>query len=277
MKAKLKQLMYKSEVLSLALIILICVAFSIANPVFFNIINILDLLKVCSYPTIFACGVMIVLISGGLDMSFMWIGMFCLLPMLVPALKDCRFRFPLPLFVWVGSWLFFASSFAPTFYGLGGDGPYRVQNMRYVLFVLLFALSVGYTAGWFLRVIRERRGEWDVRLHASAAWLERRFGLLLLIGVMGVGMMLSVLLRHDSAAVTLSAMNTLLNGEAKIWHAENLERERILAESGPEVGIPAHSVIPMLLQTKDYSPNPDVEPNTFIAPYYGKEKIWLVE
>lgn len=76
MKTKLKHLMYKSEVLSLALIIVICAAFSIANPAFFNIINILDLLKVCSYPTIFACGVMIVLISGGLDMSFMWIGMF---------------------------------------------------------------------------------------------------------------------------------------------------------------------------------------------------------
>lgn len=76
MKAKLSKIMYKSEVLSLILIVVICIAFSIANPAFFNIINILDLLKVCSYPTIFACGVMIVLISGGLDMSFMWIGMF---------------------------------------------------------------------------------------------------------------------------------------------------------------------------------------------------------
>ena len=208
---------------------------------------------------------------------FMLIGMFCLVPMLVPALRDCRFRFPLPLFVWIGSWLFFASSFAPTFYGLGGDGPYRVQNMRYVLFVLLLALSVGYTVGWLLRVLRERRGEWNNRFHASVTRVEKRFGWVLLIGVMGIGMVLSVLLRHDSAAVTLSAINTLMNGEAKIWHAENLERERILAESGPEVGLPAHSVKPMLLMTKDYSPDPNVEPNTFMAPYYGKEKIWLVE
>lgn len=72
----LKRVVYKSEFLSLLLIVVICIAFSIANPAFFNIINIFDLLKVCSYPTIFACGVMIVLISGGLDMSFMWIGMF---------------------------------------------------------------------------------------------------------------------------------------------------------------------------------------------------------
>jgi len=141
--------------------------------------------------------------------------------------------------------------------------------------VLLLALSVGYSIGWILRVVRERRGEWSNRFHASVIRVEKRFGWLLLIGVMGVGTVLSVLLRHDSAAVTLSAVNTLLSGEAKIWYAENLERERILAESGPEVGLPAHSVTPMLLSTKDYSTNPDVEPNTFIAPYYGKEKIWL--
>ncbi len=76
MYATLKIIVYKSEFLSLVLIVVVCIAFSIANPAFFNIINIFDLLKVCSYPTIFACGVMIVLISGGLDMSFMWIGMF---------------------------------------------------------------------------------------------------------------------------------------------------------------------------------------------------------
>lgn len=76
MNARLKRIAYKSEFLSFVLIIVICIAFSIANPAFFSIINIFDLLKVCSYPLIFACGVMIVLISGGLDMSFMWIGMF---------------------------------------------------------------------------------------------------------------------------------------------------------------------------------------------------------
>ncbi|NLL53550.1 MAG: ABC transporter permease [Clostridiales bacterium] len=76
MKTNVRRIALKSEVLSLLLIVLLCIAFSIANPAFFHIINILDLLKVCSYPTIFACGVMIVLISGGLDMSFMWIGMF---------------------------------------------------------------------------------------------------------------------------------------------------------------------------------------------------------
>ena len=76
MNIRLKKLLYKNEILSLALIIVVSVAFGLANPAFFDIINIFDLLKMCAYPAIFACGVMIVLISGGIDMSFMWIGMF---------------------------------------------------------------------------------------------------------------------------------------------------------------------------------------------------------
>ncbi len=76
MRASFRRLLLKNEFLSLALIVVICAAFGIANPAFFHVINILDLLKICSYPAIFACGVMIVLISGGIDMSFMWIGMF---------------------------------------------------------------------------------------------------------------------------------------------------------------------------------------------------------
>ena len=64
MNAKLRDIAHKSEFISLMLIVLLVIAFSIANPAFFNIINIFDLLKICAYPTLFACGVMIVLISA---------------------------------------------------------------------------------------------------------------------------------------------------------------------------------------------------------------------
>lgn len=76
MGARIKALLLKNIFLSLALIIVFSVIFGLINPVFFSIINIFDLLKVCSYPAIFACGVMIILINGGIDMSFLWIGMF---------------------------------------------------------------------------------------------------------------------------------------------------------------------------------------------------------
>ncbi len=75
-KSVFKDIVYKNEFLSFVLITALGVSFSIANPVFFSIINIFDLLKMSVLPGIFACAVMIVLISGGIDMSFLWIGMF---------------------------------------------------------------------------------------------------------------------------------------------------------------------------------------------------------
>jgi len=74
--AKVKKLLLKNEFLSLTLIVILSIAFGLANPAFFSIVNIFDLLKMCVKPGIFACGVMVVLINGGIDMSFMWIGMF---------------------------------------------------------------------------------------------------------------------------------------------------------------------------------------------------------
>jgi simple sugar transport system permease protein len=73
---RIKRALVKTEFLSLFLIIVVSIAFGLANPAFFSIINLFDLLKMCVMPGIFACGVMTVLISGGVDMSFLWIGMF---------------------------------------------------------------------------------------------------------------------------------------------------------------------------------------------------------
>ena len=76
MNENIKKIFLKTEFLSLILIVIFCAVFGFVNPVFFSLTNIFDLLKICSYPAVFACGVMLVLISGGIDMSFMWIGMF---------------------------------------------------------------------------------------------------------------------------------------------------------------------------------------------------------
>jgi len=75
-KARVKKLVLKSEFLSFFLIVVFCVIFSIMNPVFFSRLNLANLIMASAVPAMFACGVMMVLISGGVDLSFMWIGMF---------------------------------------------------------------------------------------------------------------------------------------------------------------------------------------------------------
>lgn len=73
---RIRRATQRNEFLCIALIIIVGIAFSIANPFFFSAVNLFDLLKMCVMPGIFACGVMMVLINGGIDFSFLWIGMF---------------------------------------------------------------------------------------------------------------------------------------------------------------------------------------------------------
>lgn len=76
MNSKFKAMLLKSEFLSVVLIVVFCVVFGIINPIFLSPRNLLELLMISALTGIFACGVMIVLISGGIDLSFAWIGMF---------------------------------------------------------------------------------------------------------------------------------------------------------------------------------------------------------
>ena len=76
MNRTVKKILLQKEFLSLVLIVLFSCIFGFVNPAFFTVINMFDLLKVSSSTAIFACGVMIILINGGIDLSFLWIGMF---------------------------------------------------------------------------------------------------------------------------------------------------------------------------------------------------------
>ena len=74
--SRLMDVFLKKEFLSVALIVIISIAFSIANPAFFAMNNLIALLRVSVMPAIFALGVMVVLIGGGIDFSHLWLGMF---------------------------------------------------------------------------------------------------------------------------------------------------------------------------------------------------------
>lgn len=66
----------KNETVLLIVMIIVMAIISAINPQFFTPYNMIDLLRSCVTDGIFAIGVMIVLISGGIDISFPAIGAF---------------------------------------------------------------------------------------------------------------------------------------------------------------------------------------------------------
>jgi simple sugar transport system permease protein len=68
----------RNETLVALLIIVMSIGIGLINPTFFTIANLFDLLRSIIVTGIFAMGVLIVLVSGGIDLSFTAIGIFAL-------------------------------------------------------------------------------------------------------------------------------------------------------------------------------------------------------
>ncbi len=68
----------KTEVLVALTIVLFCIIVGIINPVFFTVANVFDLLRSSIVMGIFAMGVLLVIISGGIDVSFTAVAVFAM-------------------------------------------------------------------------------------------------------------------------------------------------------------------------------------------------------
>ena len=67
---KRKKLSLSGEMILILLIVLLCAVISILNPTFFTVGNFCDIIRSSTVNGLYAVGVMLVLISGGIDISF---------------------------------------------------------------------------------------------------------------------------------------------------------------------------------------------------------------
>jgi hypothetical protein len=97
-------------------------------------------------------------IQCGLEKINDWMGLelvICLV-ILLPVIYDMSkkvkeqtgFQFKLPLIVFAGSVGYLCALFCPTFYALGVEGPKRLLNGIYFIFIILLFLNVFYLCGW---------------------------------------------------------------------------------------------------------------------------------
>lgn len=75
---KLNRLIRQNEFLVALTIVVLALIIGTINPVFFSLRNLFDLLRSATVAGIFAVGVLIVLVSGGIDVSFTAIAVFAL-------------------------------------------------------------------------------------------------------------------------------------------------------------------------------------------------------
>ncbi len=73
---KLNKYIARNEWYLLAIIVVYSIVVTISNSAFFSLENFLDMLRQSSGMTLLAMGILVVLLSGGIDLSFTAIAMF---------------------------------------------------------------------------------------------------------------------------------------------------------------------------------------------------------
>ena len=90
----LKKVVKTNEFFLFAIIVVMCAVFGTINPAFFSLANIFDISRSLVETGIFAMGALVVMISGGIDLSFMAIALFAMHSLSYPlCLKAQRIFF----------------------------------------------------------------------------------------------------------------------------------------------------------------------------------------
>ena len=198
-----------------------------------------------------------------------------LLPLVVAMVQKTDFSFPLPGLVVLYAYCLFAAMYAPTCYALGFPGAGRCRNIYRMVYYLMLLFDMIYVCGYAnhklrisgLREAFERAGESFVK----HIWMP--FGM-----ITGAFLMFIVLTDDWNSYASLSAVKSVWAKEAQLYHVQSLEREEMLKTTEEKkVEVQSTTAHPHLLFFDDITTDTSDWRNKYMAKWYGKKKVVLVE
>ena len=209
-------------------------------------------------------------IQCGLEKINEWMGLeviICLV-ILLPIFYDMSkkvkehigFQFKFPLLVFAASVGYLCALFCPTFYALGVEGPKRLLNGIYFIFVILLFFNTFYLCGWIQSKIT-----FDKKLGYSVSWI--LFSLLLIFG----GFLGN---RKDTHGYL--AYQSVSSGEAGLYSQQADARYNyLLTCKGQDVAVDRYGAYPYLLYVEEVTGDPDYFINQMVRSYFELNSIVL--
>ena len=209
-------------------------------------------------------------IECGLQKINDWMGLeiiICLV-ILLPVLYDMSkktkehtgFQFRLPLLVFAGSVGFLCALFCPTFYALGVEGPKRLLNGIYFIYIILLFFNTFYLCGWI-----QSKMEFNKKAGYSVSWI--LFSLLLIFG----GFLGN---RQDTNGYL--AYHSVSSGEAGLYSQQAEARYNYLLNcKGQDVAVDRYDVYPYLLYVEEVTGDPEYFTNQMVRSYFELDSIVL--
>jgi hypothetical protein len=162
-------------------------------------------------------------------------GLACLIPTLYRIASQSGFSFKAPALVTGFLFGVYAATFTPTLYVMGSSIYPRIHNVSFYSLILFCLVSLLYWCGWLAR-------KTEMRSHPLT-----RYGAGVL-ALLFTASSLAVAAGDKNRIAGVSALRSLANGEAKMYHQEALNRRAILLdETITDAVVPRFTAKPHLL------------------------------
>lgn len=202
------------------------------------------------------------------------------LPFMINVVRKTKYSYRFPVVITAVSILYLAVGFVPTQYGQGLDGPLRLLDIQFHLFVFLLFFNLFYWCGWIYRLLETQFNQFvpQKNFEGFTSYLTSNLRRIAVIYFLVVAFLLLGACFIDKEVASLSASKSLITGEAQRYAQETDERTVVLkdeSELNPKF-LPL-TALPHLLVQYDLSSDPGFWLNNSIAYYYNKESVRIVE
>lgn len=189
--------------------------------------------------------------------------------------EEYAFHYPVLTIILAGC--FFSASFTPALYGVGNVTAGRILNLTQGIFYIMVWVVLYYCLGWLNYKVNHSEKEFFADCATIMKTCGKYFRAYRWVGLLAVLLVL-VGTGDKNTFSSLSALRSLLTGEAQTYRAEADERLTLyLDETVDIVEVEPFSVKPKVLFFNDLQEEDSVEYwiNKSVAAYYHKEKVIL--
>lgn len=220
-----------------------------------------------------------------------------LLPVMWRLAKKSRKSFGHPVWVTAGAFCVLSAMFTPTLYAVGMVGMSRVDNIIQMVYYLCLIMVSAYWLGYFAHrgsetedsmgqtmAAAETSGHWKESTKESmsaggafGAFLEKAGNRMTAVCLLLV-LVMWVATADKNTYTSISAVRSLVNGEAQTFYEEAMERHRVYTDDTVmDVKVPPYSARPALFDFQDLSEDAGNWLNLAVTRYYHKNSVRVTE
>lgn len=196
----------------------------------------------------------------------LWIA---LIPVFLKIARGSEKRFKHPLLASAGAYCILAAMYTPSLFAMGEVGMPRTNNIIQIVYYLELAAVTIYWLGWLLQ-----RGKIPTEVSGQNEKNANRFTTVMLLVILFI----CCFTMNKNTYHSISAARSLVNGDARIFYNESMERyAAYLDESKEDVTVEPYSSVPALFNLTDLSTDPQNWLNCAVADYFGKKSVMMQE